>query len=99
MLTTHVLDTSQGRPAAGMRFEVFRDGEAVASGETDGNGRAKILERAEPGVYEIQWAVGAYFGLASFLDVVPVRFRVTDEGHYHVPLLVSPWSYTTYRGS
>jgi 5-hydroxyisourate hydrolase len=99
MLTTHVLDTAHGRPAAGMRFELWREGGLVQSGQTDRNGRATLLEKATPGSYEIRWFVGGYFGSASFLDVVPVRFVVSDEGHYHVPLLVSPWSYTTYRGS
>ena len=71
----------------------------------DGRTDAPLLERLEAGVYELRFAVGAYFAAPAgrrppFLDVVPVRFGVADPGaHHHVPLLVSPWSYSTYRGS
>ena len=99
MLTTHALDTANGRPAAGMAFELWKDGELLQKGETDANGRARLLERADPGTYEIIWDVGSYFGTDTFLTSVPVRFRVSEAAHYHVPLLVSPWSYSTYRGS
>jgi 5-hydroxyisourate hydrolase len=114
-LTTHVLDTARGRPAAGMRLELARlheDGERRILKEviTNGDGRtdAPLLagEEPRPGVYEIVFAVGDYFadqeGVPDppFLGSVPLRFGVADpEAHYHVPLLASPWSYSTYRGS
>ena len=98
-LSTHVLDTVRGRPAAGVAIELRRDGEVVATVETDADGRSKLGD-PEPGEYELVFAVGDYFGEAPFLDVVPIRFTITDvASHYHVPLLVSPWSYSTYRGS
>lgn len=112
-LSTHVLDTARGRPAAGIRVTLDRIGPdgapvPVAEAVTNGDGRtdAPLLEgdAFAPGVYELAFAVGAYFEAlapgAPFLDRVPIRFRIADgDGHYHVPLLVSPWSYSTYRGS
>ena len=99
-LTTHVLDTASGRPAAGVAITLLRGGELVADAVTDADGRALMLTELEAGEYELEFAVGDYFGEAAFLDVVPVRFRVADaDGRYHVPLLVSPWAYSTYRGS
>ena len=115
-LTTHVLDTAHGRPAAGVRIDVSTlgaDGQvrllATATTNADGRTDSPLLSGAAlaPGRYEIAFHVGAYFrrvGAPSaeppFLDVVPVRFAIAEaRGHYHVPLLVSPWSYTTYRGS
>jgi hydroxyisourate hydrolase len=107
-LTTHVLDTAGGRPAGGVRVEVWRDGRCVGEATTNADGRTDgpLLEELEVGSYELRFVVGPYFaasGLASdppFLDVVPVCFGVADPGaHHHVPLLCSPWSYTTYRGS
>ncbi len=112
-LTTHVLDTAQGRPGAGIRVDLFAlDGgrRHVASAVTNDDGRceAPLLadEDFRPGTYELVFAVGAYFraaGLAAgeppFLDEVPIRVTFAEDAHYHVPLLVSPWSYTTYRGS
>jgi hydroxyisourate hydrolase len=107
-LTTHVLDTAGGRPAAGVGIQLFRLlegrrerlGLAVtnATGRTDGPlVEPGDLEAAE---YEIVFDVAGYFGTSAFLGHVPVRFRVTDpDAHYHVPLLVTPWSYSTYRGS
>jgi 5-hydroxyisourate hydrolase len=102
-LTTHVLDTARGRPAAGVAIEL-RDGagRTLATFVTNADGRtdAPLLESLEAGEYELVFGVGDYFGEAAFLDRVPVRFRVSDPGaHYHVPLLVSPWAYSTYRGS
>jgi 5-hydroxyisourate hydrolase len=106
-LTTHVLDTAHGRPASGIpivlarldagRREVLRTVTTNADGRTD----EPLLDGAElrAGEYELTFRVGEYFA-AGFLDRVPVRFRVNDpNAHYHVPLLVSPWSYSTYRGS
>lgn len=107
-LTTHVLDTAQGRPGAGIRIELFRlegeTGTPVADATTNRDGRtdAPLLEgeKLRPGTYQLLFHVGPYFGSQGFLDIVPVRFRITDPAqHYHVPLLCSPWSYSTYRGS
>ena len=98
-LTTHVLDTAHGRPASGVAIELRR-GDEVTTATTDSHGRARLLEETPAGEYELTFAVGDYFGERAFLDLVPVRFTVADpDAHYHVPLLVSPWSYSTYRGS
>ena len=110
-LTTHVLDTARGIPAAGVRIELFSLGSTrtlLKSVATNANGRTDepLLADADTGAYELVFHVGAYFraaglgGDAPFIDQVPVRFAMSEaQGHYHVPLLVSPWSYTTYRGS
>lgn len=112
-LTTHVLDTASGKPAAGMPIELFFiEGEERRSIKTfttnaDGRTDAPLLPQEEFGVglYEIVFDVAGYFvgemlPDPPFLGRVPVRFGVADpEAHYHVPLLVSPWSYSTYRGS
>ena len=113
-LTTHVLDTMSGRPAAGMAFRLSRlDGTArteIKAGSTNGDGRcdAPLLTGGDmtPGLYELEFDVGGYFAKAApnhasdFLDTVPVRFRIDAEPpHLHVPLLVSPYGYSTYRGS
>jgi len=115
-LTTHVLDTAQGRPAAGMWIELWRldEGEgaikvAVAVTNDDGRPDGPLLadDAFVGGRYELRFAVGAYFSgqtvpvsEPAFLDVVPIRFAVAEpDGHYHIPLLTSPWAYSTYRGS
>jgi 5-hydroxyisourate hydrolase len=103
-LTTHVLDTAQGRPGRGIRVELYVDGTLVTNATTNQDGRtdAPLAEGSafKPGMYELVFHIGAYFGAGGFLDTVPIRFRITDaQQHYHVPLLCSPWSYTTYRGS
>lgn len=114
-LTTHVLDTAQGRPAAGIPLTVLRvDAEGrrhVAAATTNADGRVDrpLLEGEAfaAGVYEIVFAVGDYFARTHievpnppFVGDVVLRFGVADaSAHYHVPLLVSPWSYSTYRGS
>ena len=107
-LTTHVLDTAAGRPAAGVRVELFRieDGGAAKVTErltnADGRTDSPLLTPQDfrAGSYELRFHIGAYFGGAGFLDVVPVAVRLeAGQGHYHVPLLCSPWSYATYRGS
>jgi 5-hydroxyisourate hydrolase len=102
-LTTHVLDVARGRPAAGVTIELVRGEEVVATAVTNADGRtdAPLLEELEAGEYELRFAVGDYFGgEARFLDVVPVRFGVSDpDAHHHVPLLVAPGGYSTYRGS
>ena len=104
-LTTHVLDTARGRPAAGIPIELARlDGdrrEVVATASTNADGRtdAPLLEDLAAGTYELVFDVGGHFE-EGFLGSVPVRFTIADaDAHYHVPLLVSPWSYSTYRGS
>ena len=98
-LSTHVLDTANGRPAAGVAIELRR-GDELVNATTDDDGRARLLDETPAGEYELTFAVGDYFGDRAFLDRVPVRFTIADpEAHYHVPLLVSPWSYSTYRGS
>ena len=114
-LTTHVLDTMSGQPGAGLKIELFRlAGERrrrLASVTTDHDGRAPapVLQGRDlqPGVYELLFHVGDYFrgrGVSlpepPFLDRVPVRFGIADATrHYHVPLLISPFGYATYRGS
>ncbi len=101
-LTTHVLDVARGRPAAGVAITLLRDGDVLATAVTNADGRtdAPLLDTLEAGQYELRFAVGDYFGEAGFLDVVPVRFGVVDPGaHHHVPLLVAPGGYSTYRGS
>ena len=114
-LTTHVLDTARGRPAHGVRIELWSlDGpepRLVKAAATNADGRTDTplldAEGMRAGQYELVFCVGDYFakaGLAGdrgrFLDRVPVRFDIVDASvAYHVPLLVSPWSYTTYRGS
>ncbi|MTJ81418.1 MAG: 2-oxo-4-hydroxy-4-carboxy-5-ureidoimidazoline decarboxylase [Telmatospirillum sp.] len=114
-LTTHVLDTARGCPAAGLpvTLERIRGGTAavIRQDRTNADGRldAPLLEGAEmePGLWCLQFAAGDYFLASgqpltapSFLDLVPVRFAIANpERHYHVPLLLSPWSYSTYRGS
>jgi 5-hydroxyisourate hydrolase len=106
-LTTHVLDTSRGLPAAGVAIELRRTGEhqAIRAVRTNADGRTDepLLEGDElvPGGYELRFAIGAYFASPdAFFDVVPVRITIVDATrHYHVPLLASPYAYSTYRGS
>ena len=114
-LTTHVLDTSAGHPAAGIRIELFRMGEsrtllAQATSNDDGRVEAPLLEGEDflNGEYELVFHAGDYFNRHDpgggsqhrFLDLVVIRFGVDDaSGHYHVPLLLSPYGYSTYRGS
>ena len=114
-ISTHVLDTHAGRPAAGMAVELCElageQAHRVAQAITNADGRTDqplIADRPVPiGRYELRFAVGDHFrsrGIAQaeppFLDLVPIRFSVAEaEGHYHVPLLCTPWSYSTYRGS
>jgi 5-hydroxyisourate hydrolase len=112
-ITTHVLDTAAGRPAAGLKVVLTRLDETpsvVAEAVTNADGRLDqpLLEGAgfATGQYEIMFHVGDYFRAAGvalpdppFLGLVPLRFGVTEDAHYHVPLLVSPFAYSTYRGS
>lgn len=109
MVTTHVLDTSRGRPAAGVgvRFERVTDrgAEAVGGGTTDADGRLRDLgpEVLDGGTYRLVFGTGDYFaglGEDTLYPEVAITFTLAaDGGHYHVPLLVSPFGYTTYRGS
>ena len=107
-LSTHVLDTVTGRPAPGVRIALHEIGDSARAllkeTVTNADGRTDApLIAGEPlriGTYELTFHMGDYFGGAGFLDIVPIRFSIAEpEGHYHVPLLVTPWSYTTYRGS
>ena len=105
-LTTHVLDTMRGCPAAGMKIELWSldQSKMLKSIETNSDGRTDfpLLAAGEmtAGNYELIFFVGDYFGERRFLDRVPVRFVISDAAaKYHVPLLVSPWAYSTYRGS
>lgn len=112
-LTTHVLDTASGRPAAGVAVRAFRLGsnrELVASMTTNADGRTDqpLLDddAAAPTAVELEFDVGDYFAAsadadddARFLDTVVIRVTLAAGQRYHVPLLASPWSYSTYRGS
>jgi 5-hydroxyisourate hydrolase len=100
-LSTHVLDTVAGRPAAGVAITLHCGDRLIASGETDADGRWRAPGPLEPGTYRLTFAIGAYFGGEGirFLDDVPIVFGLGGEGHYHVPLLASPHAYSTYRGS
>ena len=100
-ITTHVLDTSSGRPAAGIEVQLLRNGQLVAVGVTDGDGRWSALAGpAEVGPYRLEFATGPHFRGAAFHPQVTVDFLVRDAAeHHHVPLLLSPFGYTTYRGS
>ena len=101
-ITTHVLDTAEGRPAAGVAVRLFRGGEELNAGATDVDGRWTALpgEVTRPGDYRLVFTTGTYFAGPSFHPQVTVEFSVGDpDEHYHVPLLLSPFGYTTYRGS
>jgi 5-hydroxyisourate hydrolase len=107
-ITTHVLDTASGRPGAGMKIEFcVLQGQAWTPLKTvttnkDGRTDEPLLEgeKLRAGTYQLLFHVGDYFKQKDFLDIVPVRFGIADaSAHYHVPLLCSPWGYTTYRGS
>ncbi len=114
-LSTHILDTSAGRPGANIRIELhqLKNGDRVQIGEyrsnNDGRVDSPLLteQTAEPSQYELTFYVGDYFRAndtplaePAFLDDVVLRFAISDPSqHYHVPLLISPWSYSTYRGS
>jgi 5-hydroxyisourate hydrolase len=97
-LSTHVLDTARGCGAASMQVELRRGGEVLASVKLDDNGRGTMLEMLEMGGYELLFHAGEYQG-AGFFDIIPIRFYVADaNAHYHVPLILSPFGYSTYRG-
>jgi len=114
-LSTHVLDVSRGKPAQGVTIELQRleasgGRVTVTTTTTNQDGRTDqplmVGDAFVPGVYELVFHIGAYFrglsaiGAGEFLDVVPLRVTLADkDGHYHVPLVCSPFSYSTYRGS
>lgn len=105
-VSTHVLDISKGLPAAGILIELYYEGVLVTSAVTNADGRtdAPLLSGGAipTGKYELVFHVADYFCTTGipFLDNIPIRFGVSDpEGHYHVPLLVAPHAYSTYRGS
>lgn len=108
-VTTHVLDATSGRPAAGVEVTLERQADTrwqpVTTGATDGDGRISDFGPAdlEPGVYRVTFAVAAYFadrGQPAFYPEVVIAFALDDpDAHYHVPLLLSPYAYSTYRGS
>jgi 5-hydroxyisourate hydrolase len=112
-LTTHILDTAQGCPAANVGIRLFFVGDerrlvASTRSNTDGRTDQPLVEgdAMHGGCYELEFDIGTYFtsqgmktGEPAFLDTVVIRFSVSAGEHYHVPLLASPWSYSTYRGS
>ena len=112
-LTTHILDTSRGAPARGVDIRLYARGDsrellAAATSNADGRTERPLLqdEAMLTGEYELEFHVGAYFRSVgvetsepAFLDTVVIRFAAHADEHYHIPLLVSPWSYSTYRGS
>ena len=106
-LSTHALDTTHGHPAAGMTVRlVTAAGELLAATKTNIDGRCPDLPVVQPGRYRIEFEVAAYYRQLGvilpeppFLDIVRIDFGVADGNHYHVPILVSPFSFSTYRGS
>ncbi|MBT8090674.1 MAG: hydroxyisourate hydrolase [Gammaproteobacteria bacterium] len=112
-LTTHILDTTHGSPAAGVSIRLFAlsDGrKLLASSISNSDGRTEkpLLtgEAMQTGCYELEFDIGRYFASRAvpvdeppFLDTVVIRFSIRADENYHVPLLASPWSYSTYRGS
>ena len=112
-LTTHILDTSRGKPAANVAIRLIRlqpERETVVHAQSNSDGRTDTpllaAETMLAGQYELEFDIGDYFRSAglivddpAFLETVVIRFSVSADEHYHVPLLASPWSYSTYRGS
>jgi 5-hydroxyisourate hydrolase len=103
-LSTHVLDATRGRPAAGVAVRLSSSDGPLATGETDADGRCALVPGDLPAAdYELSFDTAGYFaagGVEAFYPWVTVAFTVRDAtAHHHVPLLLSPWSYTTYRGS
>lgn len=105
-LSTHVLDTALGKPASGIPVTLAAEGRLLGLAVTDADGRINEFPGAgslEAGIYVLTFAVGEYFkagGRTSLYSNIPVEFQITDSaGHYHIPLLLSPFGYSTYRGS
>ena len=98
-LTTHVLDIVRGTGAAGMHVEVRAPDGRVSTCALDDGGRAVLLVDLTPGAYEILFFAGDYLGAKGFYDIIPVRCLIdTEIEHYHVPLILSAYGYSTYRG-
>jgi 5-hydroxyisourate hydrolase len=107
-LTTHILDTARGVPAGGVLIVLYRISgttrSKLATTLTNEDGRTDrpLADELEQGIYELVFSVGDYFSRTStrtFFDELPIRFIIQENGHYHVPLLLAPWSFATYRGS
>jgi len=110
-ITTHVLDTSIGKPAEGIKISLQKplgnyQWDTIASGTTNADGRiANLLDPAnilEPGTYRMYFETKSYFeanGVEGFYPYVPIIFQINDNSHYHIPLLLNPFGYSTYRGS
>jgi 5-hydroxyisourate hydrolase len=95
VISTHVLDTEQGRPAEGVRVELYRGDELVGSGETDADGRLELGEISEPGDHRL-----VFFPASSpFFQKIEIEVALDDARNYHLPLLLAPYSCTTYHGS
>lgn len=105
-ISTHVLDTSLGKPAEGIRVTLRRDDSLIGSGTTDDDGRVRdLLEKGSTlteGNYTLSFSVSDYFSRSkrdAFYGDIQINFRIGADSHYHVPLLLSPFGYSTYRGS
>lgn len=105
-LSTHILDIQLGMPAAGIKVTLLKDGTVLGTGTTDSDGRcADLIIEADfkPGAYALEFEVGPYFAsksLDTFFDTIPIAFTISDVSrHYHIPLLLSAYGYSTYRGS
>ena len=99
-LSSHVLDTARGEPAVGVPIRLYREGELIAEGATDADGRWKPAAETVAGTYRLVFDVAAYLGPDAFFPEAVAVFRIADPvRHYHVPLLLSPFGLTTYRGS
>jgi len=104
-LTTHVLDTASGIPAANVRVRLFQEGQILTDTVTNADGRCEhpLLIDASPGIYQLVFSIGDYFrtqGTPSpFLEDIPIHFGIEPGRDYHVPLACSPYAYSTYRGS
>ena len=109
-LTTHILDTTKGKPASGVRISLYQQHEEkwkeIGLGTTNSDGRVMDLLKKDalldPGTYKMRFETGEYFdkqGIQSFYPFVEIIFNITSKEHYHIPLLISPHGYNTYRGS
>ena len=108
-ITTHILDTTKGKPAAGVNIILFKneaDFTEIASGTTNADGRIPDLlpkdKTLEKGIYKMRFEVKPYFdkdGIAAFYPFVEITFEINSGDHYHIPLLLNPFGYSTYRGS
>jgi 5-hydroxyisourate hydrolase len=109
-ITTHILDTSAGIPAQGVAVRLFRQAEqdwtAIASGQTNKDGRITDLLRSDQvlpaGIYKLRFETAPYFttrAITTFYPFVEIVFHLSDHSHYHVPLLLNPFGYSTYRGT